>query len=84
VDIGPIKLRPTWINNRSSQDIVTKISNFWFEPILIHKVEKLKTWVGATRIFDHYPIRLEFDTLGSKAVRKLKRHKYFLYVDNYL
>jgi hypothetical protein len=35
VDIEPIKLRPTWNNNRSGQDVVAKILDHFFSYTLI-------------------------------------------------
>jgi hypothetical protein len=67
VDIEPIKLRPTWNNNRSSRDVDAKrLDHFMILDTLIQKVEKFRTWVGGTRLSDHFPIWLEFENHGSK------------------
>jgi hypothetical protein len=61
MDLDPIKLRPTWVNNRSSHDVIAKrLDCFLVQDTLLQKVENYRSWVGTTKAFDHFPIFLEF------------------------
>ena len=57
LDIEPVKLRPTWRNNRSGEARVAKrIDRFLIAEQLVDRSFLVRQWVGSGGHSDHFPI----------------------------
>jgi len=60
LDLEPIKLKPTWRNNRVGEAGVAKrLDRFLIKDILLKNPLQMKQWIGHGGISDHYLIFLE-------------------------
>jgi hypothetical protein len=68
VNTEPIKLKPTWSNNRSGIDCVSKRLDMFLihRDDFLQKVERYRSWVGSNRCSYHLLVVLELDKIDTK------------------
>eukprot|EP00253_Pinus_taeda_P015496 PITA_15496 len=60
VDVAPLKLHPTWINQRLGDDwIEKKLDRFLICDLLVENLQAFRHWVGDGGLLDHFPVFLE-------------------------
>ena len=84
LDIKPIKLKPTWRNNRVGDDSIAKrLECFMITDSLLEKPLHLKQWIGFGGISDHVPIFLELRQGSSKPASLFKFNRTCLTNDSF-
>jgi len=79
LDIDPIKLKPTWKNNRCGDARVAKrIDRFLVAEQLVDRFFQVRQWVGSGGISDHFPIFFEIQKGPSNPPSPLKFNKGWL------
>ena len=79
LDIEPVKLRPTWRNNRSGEARVAKrIDRFLIAEQLVDRSFLVRQWVGSGGHSDHFPIFFEIKKAPINPPSSLKFNKTWL------
>lgn len=79
LDIEPIKLKPTWRNNRGGDARVAKrIYRFLVAEQLVDRFFQIRQWVGSGGASDHFPIFFEIKKGPIKPPSPLKFNKIWL------
>ena len=76
MDTEPIKLKPTWHNNRCGDGRVAKrLDRFLVSEKMLDRQHFMKQWVGCVGRSDHFPIFLEYWNGSVKPPNPLKFNK---------
>ena len=60
LDIEPLKLKPTWRNNRCAEDRIAKrLDRFLVAEQIVDGPFQIRQWVGCGGASDHFPIFLD-------------------------
>jgi len=79
LDIDPLKLKPTWRNNRSGEARVAKrIDRFLVAEQLVDRFFLIRQWVGSGGNSDHFPIFFEMQKGPINPPSSLKFNKVWL------
>jgi len=79
LDIEPLKLKPTWRNNRCGEHRIAKrIDRFLVAEQLVDRFFQVKQWVGSGGRSDHFPIFLELQKGPINPPSSLKFNKVWL------
>jgi len=79
LDIDPIKLKPTWKNNRCGESRVAKrIDRFLVAEQMVDRFFQVRQWVGSGGISDHFPIFFEIQKGPTNPPSPLKFNKGWL------
>jgi hypothetical protein len=79
LDIEPVKLKPTWRNNRVGEDNIAKrLDHFLIKDTLLEKSFQLKQLIGHRGISNHYLIFLEIRTRLDKPSSPFKFNRTWL------
>ena len=79
MDIEPIKLKPTWHNNRCGDGRVAKrLDRFLISEKMLDHQQYMSQWVGCGGRSDHLPIFLEYRNGPIKPTSPLKFNKIWL------
>jgi hypothetical protein len=85
LDIEPVKLKPTWRNNRVGEASVAKrLDCFLIKDSLLEKPLQMKQWIGHGGISDHYPIFFELRKGANKPPSPFKFNRTWLNDDTFL
>jgi hypothetical protein len=84
LDLEPIKLKPTWRNNRVGDASVAKrLDRFLIKDILLENPLQMKQWIGYGGISDHCPIFLEIRKGSNKPPSPFKFNRTWLTDDSF-
>jgi len=84
LDIEPLKLKPTWRNNRCGENRIAKrIDRFLVAEQLVDRFFQVKQWVGSGGRSDHFPIFLELQKGPINPPSSLKLNKVWLQDDSF-
>ena len=79
LDIEPVKLKPTWRNNRSGDARMAKrIDRFLMAEQLMDRFFHVRQWVGSGGLSDHFPIFFEIQKGPTNPPSPLKFNKVWL------
>ena len=79
LDIEPVKLKPTWRNNRSGEARMAKrIDRFLAAEQLVDSFFLVRQWVGSGGLSDHFPIFFEIKKGPINPSSPLKFNKSWL------
>jgi hypothetical protein len=85
LDIEPVKLKPTWRNNRVGEDSIAKrLDRFLLTDSFLENLVHLKQWIGFGGISDHFPIFLELRQGSSKPPSPFKFNRTWLTDDSFI
>jgi hypothetical protein len=69
VDVEPIKILPTWRNDRGGQDYIAKrLDRFFISEDIALSGLRYRTWVCNLKISDHLPVILHLEQRMKKVV----------------
>jgi len=84
IDVEPIKLKPTWRNNRGGEARVAKrIDRFLVSENLVDSFFQIRQWVGSGGASDHFPIFLEIRKGPNNPPSPLKFNKLWLQEESF-
>ena len=84
LDIEPIKLKPTWRNNRGGEARVAKrLDRFLVAEQLVDRFFMVRQWVGSGGNSDHFPIFLEIKKGPTNPPSPLKFNKNWLHDESF-
>lgn len=67
VDVEPLKLGPTWSNNRHGNKAVIKtLDRFMITDQVLQEVRNYRSWICPNHYSDHFPIMLELELIDPR------------------
>eukprot|EP00253_Pinus_taeda_P010693 PITA_10693 len=83
-DVNPIKLKPTWRNQRVGEARIAKIlDRFLLSEELTSRIPMFKQWVGEGGSSDHFPIYMELSKPPRKPAAPFKFNASWLQEDSF-
>ena len=84
LDIEPLKLKPTWRNNRCAEDrIAMRIDHFLVAEQIVDRPLQIRQWVGCGGASDHFPIFLDLNIGPKQPPSPLKFNSTWLKDDSF-
>ena len=84
IDLQPLKLTPTWRNNRSGEQAISKrLDRFLLSENLLSGSLIVKTWVEVGSLSHHLPVLLRIQSPESKSVAPFKFNPAWLMEEDY-
>ena len=84
VDVQPLKLTPTWRNNRSGDQVISKrLDQFLLSKNLLSVSLIIRTWVEVGGLSYHLPVLLQIQKPEDKPVAPFKFNLEWLLEEDY-